>query len=340
MKSKRVKILDVARVAGVSTATVSRALSNPAVVSEATRMVVLEAVKKTGYRVNRAARNLRTQRSGAILTLIPNIGNPFFSQIISGIEQVFAKAEYSVLVSDTANMIDGGARLADIFLDGRADGIILLDGLLPVEDIKALRGSEQEHLIIYACEWTEKPGIPSIRSDNRSGALQAVRHLAELGHRKIGHITGPQANILTQVRRDGFHEAIKQQNLTTRPEWIVPGDFSLQSGVRAAECFLTMNEQPTAIFAASDIMAIGFVSRLHDAGVSVPGELSIVGFDDIGLAAHYRPSLTTIRQDRRLLGQISAQVLLGRLRDASSIDANFRRVIPVELVVRGSTRAI
>lgn len=337
MNSGRTKIQDVARVAGVSTATVSRTLSNPSVVSEKTRAAVLNAVKETGYRINRAARNLRTQRSGAILTLIPNIGNPFFSQIISGIEQVFSKAEYNVLVSDTVNIVEGGAHVMDFFQDGRADGIILLDGYLPEKEIESLRGSDVEHLIIYACEWTDSLGIPSIRSDNRSGAMQAVQHLAQLGHKRIGHLTGPETNILTSVRRDGFFEAAAKHQLDARAEWQFPGDFSLQSGVDAADAYLALKDRPTAVFASSDLMAMGFIGRVLDAGVNVPADLSVVGFDDIGLAAHFRPSLTTIRQNRHEIGRLSAETLLQRLQNPAAVDPEARYMIPVQLVERNSS---
>ncbi|SLN49832.1 HTH-type transcriptional repressor CytR [Pseudoruegeria aquimaris] len=337
--SETVKIQDVAKAAGVSTATVSRTLSNPSVVSERTRKAVLEAVRATGYRVNRAARNLRTQRTGSILTLIPNIGNPFFSQIIAGIEQVFSEAEYSVLVSDTANIGPAGTPLSHVFQDGRADGVIVLDGILPLSSIESVKGTPNEHLVIYACEWAEGAGIPSIRSDNRSGAIQAVNHLADLGHRAIGHICGPEDNVLTGVRRAAFFEAAEARGLDVRPEWVFPGDFKLASGAAAAEAFLGLKERPTAVFSASDLMAMGFISRLSDAGVRVPEDLSVVGFDDIDLAPYFRPALTTIRQDRMELGRITAQTLLSRLRRPTEVQPDFLHIVPVELVERASTAA-
>lgn len=340
MARQPIKIQDVARAAGVSTATVSRALSNPKVVSESTRKAVLQAVNETGYRVNRAARNLRTQRTGSILTLIPNVGNPFFSQIISGIEQVFSEAEYSVLVSDTANMALEDMPLSHIFQDGRADGVILLDGFIPLPSIASVKGTANENHIIYACEWADAAGLPSIRSDNRAGSVRAVTHLAELGHKKIGHISGPEDNVLTHVRRAAFFEATKAHGLEVRDDWVFQGNFELASGAAAAEKFLALKERPTAIFSASDLMAISFISNLMDAGVKVPQDVSVVGFDDIDLAPHYRPALTTIRQDRRRLGRLAAETLLSRLRDNKADPDEMLQVVPVELIERESTAKV
>lgn len=337
MKSNRARIQDVARVAGVSTATVSRTLSNPNVVSETTRTSVLEAVRVTGYRVNRAARNLRTQKTGAILVLIPNLSNPFFSQIISGIEQVFSRAGYSLLVADTENKSNPNFRLVDVFSDGQADGIILLDGYIPLEAITSLRGTEAEHLVVYACEWGESEGIPSIRSDNPAGARMAAEHFHSLGHKTVGHICGPAENVLTPMRRDSFLAEAKKLGMEVRDEWVFPGDFRLVTGAQAADMYMALDEKPTAIFCASDLMAIGFMKRCLSEGLRIPEDVSVVGFDDVGLSAYYHPSLTTIRQDREQIGRVAATTLLSRLRDPSNVDPYFRHTVPVELINREST---
>ncbi|WP_380056866.1 LacI family DNA-binding transcriptional regulator [Falsihalocynthiibacter sp. SS001] len=337
MNTPKARIQDVAKVAGVSTATVSRTLSNPSVVSETTRTAVLEAVKATGYRVNRAARNLRTQKTGAILVLIPNLSNPFFSQIISGVEQIFRRAGYSLLVADTDNINDPDFRLVDVFEDGQADGIILLDGYVPMSAITSLQGTEAENLVVYACEWAETEGIPSIRSDNPAGARMAAQHFASLGHKKVGHICGPKENVLTPMRRDAFVTEARKLGMEVRDEWIFPGDFRLVTGAQAADMFLALEERPTAVFSASDLMAVGFMKRLLSEGVRIPDDVSIIGFDDVGIAAYFHPSLTTIRQDRPQIGRVAATTLLSRLRDPSNVDPYFRHTVPVELITREST---
>lgn len=337
MQTNKARIQDVARAAGVSTATVSRTLSNPSVVSEATRTAVLEAVKITGYRVNRAARNLRTQKTGAILVLIPNLSNPFFSQIISGIEKVFSRVGYSLLVADTENSIDPNFNFVDALQDGQADGIIVLDGFVPIGTLSSLRAAGADSRVVYACEWGDSEGIPSIRTDNAGGARLAAEHFSSLGHKKVGHICGPAMNALTPVRRDSFLDEAKKLGLEVKDKWIFPGDFRLVTGAQAADSFMKLDEKPTAIFCASDLMAIGFMKRCLSKGVRIPEDVSVVGFDDVALSAYFHPSLTTIRQDRDQIGRIAATTLLARMRDPETVAANFRHMVPVELIAREST---
>ncbi|MDE0588622.1 LacI family DNA-binding transcriptional regulator [Halocynthiibacter sp. C4] len=339
MKSpnQRARILDVARAAGVSTASVSRALSNPSQVSDETREAVLKAVEQTGYRANRAARNLRTQKTGAILALIPNLSNPFFSQVISGIEQVASQAGYSILVADTENQSTPKIHVADVFTDGIADGVIILDGFMEPESIDSVRATGSENLVVYACEWAESVGLPSIRSDNAEGARLAARHLAECGHKRVGHICGPKDNILTPTRRDEFVKEARALGMEVRDEWILPGDFRLASGAAAAETILAMDQRPTGIFSASDMMALGFMKGLLAAGIKIPEEIALIGFDDVAIAAYMHPSLTTIRQNRVEIGRIAAKALLERIQNPNKDWEHFQHIVPVELVGREST---
>jgi LacI family repressor for deo operon, udp, cdd, tsx, nupC, and nupG len=254
-------IQDVAREANVSTATVSRALSLPGRVSEDTRRIVMEAVERTGYAVNRTARNLRRQETNSILVLVPNLGNPFFSRILAGIEARLARDGYNVLVADTRHPEGRTERLLDYFHVNRADGIICLDGTLPRTFFA--NGSASVPPVVFCCEWVEATDRPSIRFDNVGGEAAAVRHLVEHGHRKIAHILGPADNVLTRERLAGFRHGLERHGLEARPEWIFDGDYSLQSGVEAARRWIALDDRPTGITAASDIMACGFVSELH-----------------------------------------------------------------------------
>lgn len=323
--------------AGVSTATVSRALSNPDLLTEATRKAVFDAIRTTGYRVNRAARNLRKQRAGAVLVLVPNLGNPFFSQILAGISAGFEGTDYSVLIADTADHPDRERVLIDYFRDSRIDGMISLDGSLTAEDLALFAREGVEERIVFACEWVQGAAFPSVRSDNEMGARLAVRHLHDLGHRDIAHVTGPKGNVLTRMRREGMLTERERLGLTVRDEWIIRGDFSLHSGHAAAEDILAMSHRPTAVFCASDMVAFGLIAGLTSRGVSVPGEISVIGFDDIEMSEFYVPALTTIRQHRRELGSRAARNLLNRLDNSEDVVCNAPELIDVELVVRAST---
>lgn len=337
MVQKSVTVQNVAQHARVSTATVSRTLSSPEKVSSATRDAVMEAIRATGYRVNQAARNLRKQQAGAVLVLVPNLENPFFSKILSGISAGFAQSDLSVLIADTATERHVGQSVRDYFLNGRIDGMICLDGSLLQEDLALFRSDGFADRIVFACEWVHEAAYPSVRSDNFTGAQMAVDHLYELGHRKIAHITGPAGNVLTRIRREGALEARKRLGLPIRDDWIIRGDFSLSSGQDAAQKIISMTDRPTAVFCASDMVAIGLISGLEAAGLSVPHDISVIGFDDIEMAEYTVPSLTTIRQDRRGLGTRAAHLLLNRLTSASNLEAQRIDLLDVTLTIRKST---
>ncbi|MCO6384815.1 substrate-binding domain-containing protein [Oceanicola sp. 502str15] len=343
MAQKTVRIRDVAREAGVSTATVSRALSNPDLLTESTRKAVEDAVRITGYRVNHAARNLRMQKAGAVLVLVPNLGNPFFSTILAAISESFAGSDTSVLIADTASSASGGRELAGYFLDGRIDGMISLDGGLAPADLEAFDAAGVADRIVFACEWVDGASLPSVRSDNEEGARLAVQHLYDLGHRDIAHVTGPAGNVLTKARRAGMLAERARLGLPSRDDWIIRGDFSLASGREAAQRIIAMEERPSAVFCASDQVAFALMSTLNAAGVRVPEDISVVGFDDIELSKVYTPALTTIRQDRHALGRQSARLLLERIASADDPLAASGQgrveTISVELVARQSTAA-
>lgn len=331
MKKYRPNISDVARLAGVSTATVSRALSNPSLVSEATRMAVQGAIATTGYRLNETARNLRHRRTGGIVALVPNLANPFFSQILSGIASVLGPAGYNLLIADTRTA--GADRLLDYAEPSRADGLIILDGSLSAT---ALTGRVP---IVEACEWIPGLAAPRVKIDNRAAAGLAVNHLADLGHSRIGHVVGPAGNVLSVARLAGYEDALRSRGLPLMQNAIYQGDFSLESGRVVATQWLQQPQdtRPTALFLASDAMACGFIGEVQRHGLSVPRDVSVVGFDDIELIAHISPPLTTIRQPRTAIGQIAAERLLNRLRGGEDTDQD--TILPVELIIRASAAA-
>ncbi|MCB4769072.1 LacI family DNA-binding transcriptional regulator [Ancylobacter sp. Lp-2] len=325
MEHQRPKIIDVARLAGVSTATVSRVLSNPQIVTAETRELVEDAIRQTGYRLNHAARNLRHRRTGGVVALVPNLSNPFFSHILAGMAAVLAPAGYNLLVADTRTA--GGDTVLGYAEPSRTDGLIVLDGALPA-DVLGRRP------VVLACEWIPGLAAPRVKIDNRAAATMAVNHLADLGHRRIGHVAGPPGNVLTQARLAGAEEALKARGLP--PPLVLQGDFSLESGRRAGAEWLALpaGERPDAMFLASDAMACGFIGEVQHRGLSVPRDVSVMGFDDIELVAHMTPALSTIRQPREAIGRRAAQCLLAMIGgDPLAEDI----VLPVELVLRGST---
>ncbi|MHA6642627.1 LacI family DNA-binding transcriptional regulator [Mesorhizobium sp. A623] len=333
------RIGDVARAAGVSTATVSRTLSHPDLVSAKTRDAVLAAVAQTGYRINHAARNLRRQQTGGIVVLVPHLSNPFFSLILSAIAHVASAAGLNVLVADTQEPKGADRQIAEYLHNNRADGLIVLDGTLP-ENTFSGRGRMAQPPVIFACEWVDDQ--PSVTIDNHHGAMLAVDHLVSLGHRRIGHVMGPPDNVLTQQRAVGVRAALARAGLASDERWFFDGDFTLASGIVAARQWLALEQRPTGVFLSSDAMACGFMSELNRHGIHAPADVSVVGFDDLEMSEHLIPSLTTIRQPRAAIGETAAKILLRliegeRKGDTAGAHGSESQVLPVELIVRDST---
>ncbi len=327
-------IKDVARLAGVSTATVSRTLNNLSSVSPETRELVMAAAGEVGYRFNQVARNLRRRQSGAIAVLVPNLGNPFFSDILAGIESVMTQSSINVLVLDTYGLSAQSADIADYLSSHRADGIICLDGSLDPGTFVTQHNSGVLPLV-FACEWPAAGNICSVRADNIRGAQLAIQHLVDLGHTRIGHAEGPAANVLTIERCRATIETLRENKLAVEPDWFFKGDFSLESGAAAARQWLAIDTPPSAVFCASDLMAIGMISELNANGIAVPDDISVVGFDDIDISRYFVPALTTIRQPTGQLGVVAATTLLQQLSAEGCADSP--ALLDVELIVRAST---
>lgn len=323
-------IKDVARLAGVSTATVSRTLSNPKLVSEGTRAAVLTAVEATGYSANISARNLRQRRTGGVMAMAPNLANPFFSEILAGMSEVLRDHDLNLIVADTRIGERARRRLLDYADRSRVDGLLLLDGGLDPQMFAGPRCPP----VIQVCE--QIPGLtaPSVIADNVGGTCTAVAHLAERGYTRIGRITGPEANSLTRDRNAGFQEGMAAAGFEIRPDWTVEGAFSMAAGRRAAEHILPLSDRPDAIVCDSDEIACGLISVLLGTGLRIPEDMAVVGFDDIELASHITPSLTTIRQPRRQIGDTAARTLLGIL---GGQQISSQTIIPTSLIARAST---
>jgi LacI family repressor for deo operon, udp, cdd, tsx, nupC, and nupG len=323
---------DVAAMAGVSLATVSRSFSAPETVSLPTRLRIESAIKRLDYTVNASARNLRRQSSGLVVVLLPDIGNPFFSVLLQGIEETARSAGRVILVGDTEKERERARRYSREIEAHRPDGVILLNGYLPFS------GSQLSRLSFPIVAVSERiPGatVPTVGIDNVHAAQDATAFLAALGHRAIAHIAGPKGNILTQERLAGFRRGLAEAGLGGSPELIGSGDFSIASGRRAAAQLLGARRRPTAIFASNDEMAVGAVIEAKRRGLRVPADLSVVGFDDIEFAEAYDPSITTIRQPRREMGREAMRLLIDLIEGRRPDDTEL--VLPHELIERKSS---
>ncbi len=328
-------IRDVAREAGVSTATVSRVLSRPDVVNAETRASVMVAIENLGYTPNAAAKSLRTLRSGKILVTVPDIANPFFSLILQGIESAALRSGYAVLLGDTQHDDAREQQYALMLQRREADGLIFLGHRLPKAAAGIVRSKPRGQApVVNGCEFSPSLGVPSVHIDNAKAAFEAIDHLCQLGHRRIGVVTGPMASPLSRDRLKGA-TARADRDRTRVTIAVAGGDFSIESGIAAGDQLLSAAKPPTGIFCFNDEMAIGVLHSARQRGLHVPDDLSVIGFDDIRFAQYMDPPLTTIRQPMRELGEATVRLLLnilrGNVKDAVSV------TLPHALIVRAST---
>ena len=331
--SRKPTISDVARQAGISTATVSRTLATPEKVTARTRAIVMEAVRKIGYVPNLAARNLRTNRTRTILAVLPDLGNVFFSRVLRGISDTLVAQGYSLIIADTRNNAAREAQYAEFVLAGRVDGVLLLNG----RSILPSRKGAPAVPTVSLCERIPDAPFPHVETENRESARAMTGYLASLGHRSIGYLRGPATNVLEHERFAGYKDALRAARLKYDPALVTCGDFTLESGEAAAALYLSRPALPDAIFACNDEMAMGLIRGLSAAGVAVPRDVSVAGFDDIEFAEAYNPPITTVRQARREIGEQAAMLLLKLIDGELAAKREIR--LAAELVIRKSTAA-
>jgi LacI family transcriptional regulator len=331
----QVTIRDVAREAGVSVATVSRVLNDSGPVREATRHRIREVARRLRYVPNTAARSLATRRTGTLGVLLPDLYGEFFSEVIRGIDERAQESGFHLLVSSSH---DDRAEIAAAMraMRGRVDGLVVMS---PDADAPTLAANLPETLPVVLLNSAVADGaFDVITVDNFGGAFTAVRHLAALGHRRIATITGGRRNHDAAERLRGYRAALKASGLERSAALEATGDFTEQSGYRAARELLARRPRPTAIFAANDSMAVGAMSALREAGLRVPDDVAVAGFDDIPIARYMSPPLTTVHV---AISELGARAV-GRLLEAVRGKNRHRRraeTLPTTLVVRGSCGA-
>lgn len=324
-------IQDVAQAAGVSVATVSRFFNDRSAVSLKSRKKVDEAIKQLNYEPSVLARNLRKTESRLLLVLIPKISNPFYSEIINGIQDVAINNRYNILLCET----DSNPEREDIYFNlvrnKMADGIITMDPAVQVDSLIELAAS---HPIIQCSEYAVESGIPYVTIDHEEAAYQAVRHLIQLGHKEIALINSHEKFLYSRKRENGYKRALEKDNLPFNEEWIIRcEELEFINGQLAMRKILGGNNRPTAVFAVSDLLAIGALKELHHVGLHVPNDMALVGFDKISFSNMTHPPLTTIAQPMYEMGKISAKMLINKIsgKKVESITLDY------ELVIREST---
>ncbi len=329
---RNVRIRDVAEAAGVSTATVSRALAFPDRLRPETRDRVLAEVRRLGYTPNEAARALRAGASRMILVVIPQrYSGAFFAGIINSIDDELSAEGYTMIVGSLDGMEDKARRLVDLVYAPQIDGVIFFTGHIPVIDGRSLRDAGVP-MVSICCEM-DPPGLPTVIVNDEECAIAQTRHLIDLGHRRLLYVSGPEGHYNEIMRYRGFLKAAKASGVETLR---YAGAYTLESGAAAGRCILSLDSRPTGVVCASDEMAIGFVKTVAGGGVAVPDQLSVVGFDGIEFADYCEPTLTTVRQPRKELGAAGARALLASLRGEPP-GSESPIILHGELLVRDST---
>ncbi|MBZ0277065.1 MAG: LacI family transcriptional regulator [Anaerolineae bacterium] len=329
-------IRDVAKAANVSISTISHVINETRYVSPDTRERVLRAMQQLNYQHNRVASSLRNRKTYTIGVLLPNSANPYFAELLAGIEAACFEQDYHIIMG---NANDDPAReqsYLKVLLSRQVDGILLISTGAFADSIHLLR--ENKTPVVMVDRSTELTTVDELFTDNQGGGHLATAHLLALGHRRIGCVTGPSFLTPSAARVQGYRDAFAAVGEPLREEWIVTGDFQHAGGYRAAQKLLALDDTLTAIFACNDVMAIGVMAALQEAGLRVPQDVSVIGYDDIPLASYSNPRLTTIAQPARELGHLAVERLLERL-DDPDVPARLD-MLPVTLVERDSCRPV
>jgi len=327
-------IKDVARLAGVSTATVSHVINETRYVSAELQERVLHAMEALNYRPNVLAQGLRRGETHTIGLVVPDNANPFFAEVSRVVEDVGFDRGYSVILCNTGDDLERERVYIDVLIAKQVDGIIFIAA-----------GDHHEHLVeltsanvplVLADRDVKQSRADVVLVDNEQGGYRATGHLLDLGHQRIGCIAGPSEATPSADRVKGYERALREAGASVYERLVVQGDFRYKGGEEAADRLLGLDSPPSAIFACNDLMAIGTLRAIRKAGLRVPEDISVVGYDDIPLASAVSPPLTTVAQPVTELARISTELLLSRIEDEAPRDLE-RIVLDTDLVIRDSS---
>ncbi|MBX0327464.1 LacI family transcriptional regulator [Oscillochloris sp. ZM17-4] len=327
---------DIARIAQVSPATVSKVVNNRPYVSAETRARVERVIAETGFVPSQRARGLSRKRSSILGLIIPYTSDqlfldPHLLELMRGIEAVANEHDYNLLLSTAREAVDAASACVRMLRSDMIDGAIIVE-TNDVQPFAAALAAESSPWVVVG--YAQQSATPAVHADDYGGALQATRHLLRLGHRRIGVISSVWRPFAIEERERGIRDALSEAGVALDQDLMALGDFSIESGGHAGRALLEGGSPPTAIFALNDRMALGLIRAAADHGLRVPDDLSVVGFDDISLATLLTPALTTVSQPGFALGTAAASALF-QLLDGAPLAPP--AALPTDLIVRGST---
>lgn len=338
MQKKRITLKDIARETGVHVSTVSRALDpvERKTITEEVAKRIQAAAESLGYRPNRIAAGLRTNRTMTVGVMIPDITNVIFPPILRGIESVLEPLGYASIIVNTDSERDREIRLLDVLRDRGVDGIIHAAVL---RSDPSIASAAQDGLpVVTLNRKVEFSSIPYVINDEDAGICQMLRHLRELGHSRIAHIAGPQDLSTGQLRLAAFRRAAEDLDAEVDEDLIVTATrFDEQEGARCLGELLASGKTFTAVLCANDRLALGAIEALRERGIDCPRQVSVTGFNDMPFLDLIRPKLTTVRIQQHCAGRAAAEILLRLLNGETADDIDIETILPVELVIREST---
>lgn len=334
--TKRVTIADVAREAGVSMMTVSRAINDKGEISPATRQRILAIAKEMDYRPSGLARGLATQRTATVGLVVPDIANPFFSQIARGVEDIAYAHGYNVFLLNSVEDVDRERAALDSLWEKQVDGLLLCSSRLDQKTLVERLQQFRYVVLVNRLLQTAVDGVCTINVDDTAGARQAVDYLLNAGHETIAFLAGPRQSLSSQQRLSGYQQSLQAYGRPLRQELILHCEPDTEGGYNAALSLLTAHPDVTAVYAFNDLIATGTLKACQELGRRVPQDLAIIGSDDIPLASLVTPSLTTLRITKRHLGTTAMQTLLHLIQQSEPPPAADQTLHP-QLILRNST---
>ncbi|GAA4835567.1 LacI family DNA-binding transcriptional regulator [Luteimicrobium xylanilyticum] len=330
-----VTVRDVARASGVSISTVSRALSDPTRVAAATRDRVQAAARELGYEPNRAASGLRSGRTATLGVVVPDLENPYFASVAKGVQARAREHGYGVFVVDIEEDASREAEEVRTLL-AQTDGVIVASPRGTDREVRELVERAPRGRAVLVNRRID--GVPSVTADDVAGAARALEHLRALGHRRVAYVGGPETSWSDRMRREGLRRAAGAEGAVDAVDLVDLGVFRphVQGGYSAAD--LATGAGATAVVAYNDLVALGVEQRLRERGIAVPGQVSVVGFDDTFVATLASPPLTSVGTDLRAVGAAAVDLLVERLTDPDAVASHVVR--PTELIVRASTGTV
>ena len=325
-------IKDVAKEAGVSVATVSRVLNNTAVVSSSATEQVNDAIKKLNYKPNFLGRNLRKCETKVILAIFPGTEQSFYSEIIRGMQDVASDYGYDILLNSSSDLPQTEMHMLSMLFNRTVDAAVLLGTHI---DAKTLTEINDSFNIALCCERVVGANVLTITVDDENGAYSATKELIKKGHKKIGIISTNFRETSSIERENGFRKALEENGITPLEEYFYYSTYKFNSGCNAVDYFMALPDPPTAIFAISDLLAIGAVNRASKLGYSIGKDFSIIGFDNIPLCEMYMPTISTVAQPCFQMGQIIIKKLIENMNCQNK--CNERVIMPCEIKLREST---